>query len=251
VNVLTRKQREVAERHALFLTIGRELLESEGFPNLSMDRIADLAEYSKGTVYQHFRCKEEVLIQLCNQCIQELTDLFERASMFTGNHRERLMAVFFAHDIWMRLNPSRATMLQTLGAEGVKNKAEQSSVDEHNQLEARLIGTVSQIVQDACNDKDLQLDETLNPVELVFGLWSMSYGGQLIQHANVPLKELGIRDPGATLIRTSNAMLDGLGWTPLSTKHDYQQTEQRIATDLFSAEFAQLGVQRDHEGQDS
>lgn len=249
MNALTRKQREIAERHSLFLSIGRNLLESEGFSSLSMDRIAEMAEYSKGTVYQHFRCKEEVLVQLCNQCIRELNQLFERAAGFDGNDRERLMAVFFAHDVWMRLNPARATMLQTLGAEGVKDKVEPSSLTEHNQLESKLLSTVSQIVTDACNKGTLKLDDSLNPIELVFSLWSLSYGGQLIQHADVPLQEFGVRNPGATLIRMANAMLDGLDWKPLSSAHDYQETKQRLSTELFSAEVAQLSLQQNHAGQ--
>lgn len=211
-------------------------MESDGFNNLSMDRIAEVAEYSKGTVYQHFKCKEEVLIQLCNQCITELSALFLRASAFHGNHREKLVSVFFAHDLWARLNPSRFAMIQTLSADGVKDKVDAESLAEHNRLEAELISIVSGIVQEAANQGYLKLDDSLNPVELVFGLWSLSYGGQLIQGYDVPLQQLGVRDPGNVLIRIASSILDGLGWVPLSNDFDYQHTINRVATELFKPE---------------
>ncbi|MBX2879683.1 MAG: TetR/AcrR family transcriptional regulator [Granulosicoccus sp.] len=245
MNVQTRKQREVAERHSLFLSIGRELLESDGFNNLSMDGIAEIAEYSKGTVYQHFKCKEEVLIQLCNQCVTELIALFKRASQFNGNHRERLVSMFFAHDLWAHLNPTRFAMIQTLHADGIKDKVDVASLTEHNQLEAELISIVSGVVQDAANQGYLKLDESLNPVELVFGLWSLSYGGQLLQGYDIPLKDLGVRDPGQVLIRIASAILDGLGWMPLSSDFDYQHTLNRLATELFTDEVSTLKALKD------
>jgi len=79
MNPPTRKQREIADRHTRFLDIAGSLIEAEGYSTLSMDRIAELAEYSKGTVYQHFSCKEEILIQLCNQNSQNLKSLFTAA----------------------------------------------------------------------------------------------------------------------------------------------------------------------------
>ena len=87
MNTLTRKQREIADRHTRFLDIAKSLIETEGYSTLSMDRIAELAEYSKGTVYQHFSCKEEILIQLCNQNGQILKSLFERACDYSSGTR--------------------------------------------------------------------------------------------------------------------------------------------------------------------
>jgi len=242
VNVQTRKQREIAERHELFLSIGRDLLEQEGFANLSMDRIAEIAEYSKGTVYQHFKCKEEVLIQLCNQNISDLCTSFSRAAGFNGNHRERLLAVFVAHDLWARLNPARFAMIQTLGADGVMDKVSIESLERHSQLEVEIFAIVSSIVSEATQQGYLQLDDTLNPIELVFGLWSLCYGGQLLQGYDIPLQQLGVRDSGAALVRIASAMLDGLGWVPLSSVFDYQETLQRIAAELFSEDFALLEI---------
>lgn len=236
----TRKQREIAERHQLFLTIAEDIVREENCHALSMDRIAELAEYSKGTVYQHFHCKEEILIQLCNQCMMNLASLFARASEFSGNHRERLLAVFYAHDLFFKLQPDSFELMQGLGGQLIMTKVNPDSLGEHRRIETSLIGTVSAIVADAIKDGELELDDAINPVELVFGLWSLSYGGQLIQTYDIPLQELGVRDPGASLIRTSLAMLDGLQWQPLSANFNYDQTLVRVQSEIFSEETRDL-----------
>ncbi len=240
MKTLSRKQREIHHRHSLMLEIAETILKNEGFAALSMERIAELSEYSKGTVYQHFACKEEILIQCCNAHIQRLSTFFERASQFDGRHRERLLAIFVAHDLWAALEPKCPELLQTVSADGIRDKVPPESLDEHNRLEAALIGIVANIVNDAIYASELQLDDSLNPVELVFGLWSLSYGSQLIQSYNIPLQQLGVRDAVNAITRLSGAMLDGLGWQPLGHEFDYDETLKRIADEVFADEMALL-----------
>ena len=59
-----RKKREYAQRADLIRETTRKLLLDVGYLELNMDRIAEITEYSKGTIYQHFSCKEEILVAL-------------------------------------------------------------------------------------------------------------------------------------------------------------------------------------------
>jgi len=119
---LSRKQRERAQRHELFLSIGRNLLHENGFHQLSMDLVAEHAEYSKGTIYQHFRCKEELLIQLCLGCMHSLLVLGEKAASYPGSQREKLLAFLSAHELWLQIEPRDIYMLQNVHSDGVLNK---------------------------------------------------------------------------------------------------------------------------------
>ena len=49
-----RKQREVKERERHLLDVARGMLIAQGYSGLSMDRLAEATEFSKGTIYQHF-----------------------------------------------------------------------------------------------------------------------------------------------------------------------------------------------------
>ncbi len=61
---MTRKQREIRQREAYLLDVARKMLMEHGFSGLSMDRLAEATEYSKGTVYQHFSTKEDLVAAL-------------------------------------------------------------------------------------------------------------------------------------------------------------------------------------------
>jgi len=51
---LSRKQREIATREQLILDTAQNILHEQGYSHLTMERIAEATEYSKGTIYYHF-----------------------------------------------------------------------------------------------------------------------------------------------------------------------------------------------------
>ena len=62
MSTLARKKREFVQREELILETARRLLLEVGYLELTMDLIARKIEYSKGTIYQHFSSKEEILL---------------------------------------------------------------------------------------------------------------------------------------------------------------------------------------------
>lgn len=243
---MSRKQREIAKRHTLFLEIARNILEDEGYHLLSMERIAEVAEYSKGTVYQHFTCKEEILIQLCNEEMSQLLDLFKRAAEINGTNRDRIFAIAYAHQHWCHTdqncpsNRSKSELQQQLLMHGVLDKVTESSLKVHDELQFAIIGLVNSIVEQAIRDGDLSKSKHLRASEIVYGLWSLSTGSQFLQASELPLKEFGIRDPDMTLLRTMNLMLDGLNWQPLHTEAHLKKLIKQLNTQVFTKEFAQI-----------
>ncbi len=236
MNTLSRKQREIAERHALLLDIGRRLIETEGYRNLGMERIAEISEYSKGTVYQHFSCKEEILIQLCNHNSIGLKSMFERARAFEGSSREKMLAIFVAHELWAALNPNCLELHQTLCGGGTKEKVSNDSLELHNKLDFEIVGLVASIVEEAVEKKELHEGASLSAPELVFSLWSLCHGGLQLRSLDLPLAKMGIKNPQAATLRAIESMLDGIGWHPLSTEHDYVAVVERIKSTVFAEE---------------
>ena len=240
MKTLTRKQREIADRHTRFLDIAKSLIQADGYGTLSMDRIAELAEYSKGTVYQHFSCKEEILIQLCNQSGQSLKSLFERACGHPGGTREKLLAIGIAHEIWKSQNPICDELTQNLHGGGNMEKVSTESRDLHNELEQEILALVGSVVTAAIDEGDLDLGERSTEPELVFGIWSLCHGGLQLRGMGLPLAEMGIPAPYRAVMNTLNATLDGYGWKPLSSEHDYKDASNTILKNLFADELAHL-----------
>src|SRR5690242_3515432 len=102
---LTRKQREIQGREQRILDVARSMIVDDGYHGLSMDRIAEALEYSKGTIYQHFSCKEEILMALVNQTMERRLNMFRRAAAFRGRSRERLTAIGLAAELFFQLYP--------------------------------------------------------------------------------------------------------------------------------------------------
>src|SRR5579859_1374332 len=105
MSTMTRKQREIRDREERILDVALGMLEGDGYLGLNMDRIAEALEYSKGTIYQHFSCKEEIVLSLANRALAKRCELFRRGAAFRGGTRERAHGIGMAAEIFLRLYP--------------------------------------------------------------------------------------------------------------------------------------------------
>ena len=108
--------------------------------------------------------------------------------------------------------------------------------------EHRCVGIVAGIVRDGIAQGDLELPAEVSPEDLVFGLWSLSYGAHSIIATSESLADMGISEPFATVRNNINTMLDGYGWKPLQQDYDYDSVLQRIETEVFADECQAAGA---------
>ncbi len=62
---LTKKQQAIADREVELVQLAKSLVQEQGFANLTMDKLTAASPYSKGTIYNHFCSKEDVILALC------------------------------------------------------------------------------------------------------------------------------------------------------------------------------------------
>src|SRR5229473_2976171 len=91
--IQARKERERAAREELILDHAQRMLLKDGFQNLNLDELAEAVEYSKGTLYLHFKTKEDIALAVVTRVLKERADFFERAAQFKGRSRERVGAI--------------------------------------------------------------------------------------------------------------------------------------------------------------
>lgn len=108
-----RRQREREQRLQTILEVAGRLFAREGYHRTGMERIADEAEVSVGTVYFYFKNKEDLLVKLLDQTGYELRNLLgaefknadgtleglQRAGMvffedFCPHHPEKIALIF-------------------------------------------------------------------------------------------------------------------------------------------------------------
>ena len=236
----TRKQREIAERRERILDAARDLLESDGYGGLSMDRLALRIDYSKGTVYQHFPCKEEVVLHLSLRAIATWQRMFERALGFHGRPRERLLAIHLAHALTARLCPVEYECIYTARGVGVREKVSREAESWQSDRLARLFDIPVGVVREGVAAGDLLRGSGSGPEQLVYGLWALHYGKITLGWYGFPFLNLETGDQRRALRRTFHALLDGFGWRPLASEHDYDAVERRIERELFASDLKGL-----------
>lgn len=236
VATLTRKQREKQEREVRILELARVMLRESGYLGLSMDRIAAEMEYSKGTIYQHFRNKEEIILALANEALETRLRMFERAATWSGKSRERIAAVGAAAEEFVERFPLHFAVEQIVRSASIWEKTSEERQQMMQSCESRCMQIISGIVRDGLAHGDLTMPEGRTPEDLVFGLWSLNFGAYTIMATSDSLGDNGIANPVAALRDNQSFMLDGYGWRPFSHEVDYQAFMDRVRTEVFSDE---------------
>jgi len=240
--ILSRKQREIAEREAQILRLARPILLREGYQALSMDRLATLMEYAKGTLYNHFPNKEEIVIALAIESMELRFRMFEFGSSLSHLSRERLMGIGAACEVYTQACTEHFAIEEWIRNSMIWDKSSSRRQDLIRQCESRCMGVVSSIVRDAMIAGDLLLSDGLSPEEMIFGFWSLNYGSQVLAATSPSLGELGIADAPKAIRHHCYTLMNGFGWSPLMNieqqfqRMDHLHQRIRIEFNLIETE---------------
>jgi len=210
------------------LRLARPILLREGYQALSMDRLAILMEYAKGTLYNHFPNKEEIVIALAVESMELRFRLFEYGAQLSPIPRERLLGIGAACEVYTQACRDHFAIEEWIRNSMIWDKSSSGRQDLIRQCESRCMGVVSGIVRDAMVAGDLTLRDGLSPEEMIFGFWSLNYGSQVLAATSPSLAKLGISDAPKAIRHHCYTLMNGFGWTPL-----LGADEQFAKMDLF------------------
>jgi AcrR family transcriptional regulator len=235
---LTRKERERSDREGKILQLARGMLREVGYLGLSMDRIAGLMEYSKGTIYKHFPNKEEIILALANEAQEKRLEMFRAASNWAGAKcaRDRMAAIGAAAEKFVEQYPQHFAVEQIVRSASIWEKTSEERRQFMHDCEGQCMQIVGGIVRDGLEQGDLELPAGRSPEDLVFGLWSHNFGAFTILTSSETLEENGISDPIAALRHNQNLILDGYHWRPLSSEQDFDATIDHVKREVFGDE---------------
>lgn len=243
MGTVTRKQREVQQRELLLLDVARRMLIEKGYAGLNMDRLAEATEYSKGTIYQHFSTKEDLVTALALQSMEQRVMLFGKAREFQGRPRERLTAIGVADELFARLHPHYFRSELIIKIADLEDRASLERREMMQGLECRCVDDALAIVHEAVAAGDLKLPKSTAPGDVIFGVFTLSIGTQsTILNFREVLQEMGISSPLSSYRDNCQFLLDGFGWRPLRTEWDYAETYRRIAREVFADEWKRAGL---------
>ncbi len=227
-----RRQRDLRRRQDLILNAAEDLLLAHGYLGLNLDRLAERVEYSKGTLYNHFETKEDIVLALANRHLAERVRLFERAAAFDGRNRERVLGIGVADDVLAEGGSAPFQVMQMSKTPSLWEKATAVRRAESQRLEARCSAVLEEVIRAAVEAGDVALTPAQGR-DLGFGLMAMCLGTHLVAAAPGWTENIGLKAPRAALRANQHRLLDGVGWRPLWAEWDYAATERRLRAEVF------------------
>jgi AcrR family transcriptional regulator len=235
---VTRKQREMIEREAQILRLARPILLREGYQALSMDRLASLMEYAKGTIYNHFPNKEEIVLALAVESMELRFQLFQAASQGAPGTRERLIYVGAACEFYANELPEHFAIEEWIRNSTIWDKSSPKRQELIRQCEQKCMSVVAAIVHDALVSGELELSDGLSPAELIFGFWSLNYGSQVLAATSPSLLSVGVSDAPKAIRHHCLTLLNGFNWKPAMDWSSHSAWMDRFRNEL-RAQFAE------------
>jgi AcrR family transcriptional regulator len=216
----------------LILDHAQRLLLKGGFQNFNLDDLAQSVEYSKGTLYLHFKTKEDIALAVVTRAHKERADFFERGAQFKGTSRERMYAIGFACCHFASAYPDYFSVELMLKSNSFWEKVDPSSQHAYGMESARCFRAVHGIVTDAMEAGDLPRGN-LAPERIVLAIASTAMGSHIMGASSHAAILSGVNDSLRMLCQNVNILLDGLGWKPLSKDIDSNTLDSRIHREIF------------------
>lgn len=226
-------------RENLILDAAQDLLLRSGYFGLTMDRIAEASDCPKGTMYQSFTSKEDVVLALACRSAEKRHALMLRAIEFRGWPRERVIALGEAFALFSRLYPDDSRILHTATGP-IREKASRERNAALARIEGMAVDVLLGILNDAIDRGDLTLGNGATIEEMAFGIWALVEGGFTVIESDLPHSAFGIANPFSNVFRVFNVLADGYGWRPLFAELDWEETLAQVRRTIFPQEAQRL-----------
>ena len=166
MGIAERKERQKKEVRDSILQSAWQLVNEEGWQNLSIRKIADAIEYSVPVVYDHFENKEAILTVFNRRGFQLLGDELKTAKVGQADAKQQLNAIAFAYWDFAFQHKEYYQLMFGLGMPGCQELA---NVPELVAFIEVIGSTIGQVVAEGTNKTaDVQLK--------VRSFWSTIHG---------------------------------------------------------------------------
>ena len=192
MGISERKERQRKEVRDSILNSAWQLVNEEGWQNLSIRRIADAIEYSVPVVYDHFENKEAILSEFNKRGFQLLGDKLKEAKDQHAKSNQQLEAIAFAYWDFAFENKEYYQLMYGVGMPTCE------SLSKVPELMA-FIGTIHSTIEQLLNENNNKTDTWLK----VHSFWSTIHGLVSINLVSPQVAHMGmsINDFNRTILK--------------------------------------------------
>jgi hypothetical protein len=165
--------------------------------------------------------------------------MVERAAMFKGRARERVVAIA---EVFRQLLPHHMRHELLVFEEGIRDKASPDLLRKLQAHEDRILATVIGVIRDAVVSGDLSLPAGLPPEKLGLALLQVDIGAHVLKQRPISYGRFSAEDAYRVLLDFGASLADSLGWRPLSSDYDYPAAMRRMWREVFPEELARFDV---------
>ncbi|RDE24658.1 TetR/AcrR family transcriptional regulator [Motiliproteus coralliicola] len=207
---------ELQLREQQILDAARLALEETTLARFSMDRVVERVPYSKGLVYSHFSCAEDLMLGLGGRLIRQLLTHSQLQIHKSGSSRTRFVALATELFELAQNNPILFQAYQSCKCPLVKGKASRAWLHQHERIERQLEAFMLGLIEDAISEGALQLPQGLGKRQIVFASWANWYGVLLLLTSgkvNATCQEVAVMEKA--YFDAVEIQLNSLHWMPL------------------------------------
>ncbi len=175
---LTPKRLEIQERGKRILAVGFELLREDGLDGIRLELIAQRVGCTRGTLYNHFKNREEILVAMAAEAVEHRFRLFELAVENASTQREKILSICYASIGYRDELPLDFAMEQAIRNESIWQRTSESRQQLFRGNEMACMRLAGEVIAAAIAQRDLPLPAGLTADQMIervtFGLWSMA-----------------------------------------------------------------------------
>ena len=217
-------------REKIILDYARKMSNQEGFNGLNLPQLAQISGFSRPTIYKYFPNKEDLMAALVVESSSVCIEHYEEVLTFAGRPREKLYAIHSLN--FGFLNRHFRDWLYIL-TERLQKKATEMRQEELNQNNKRIFDIHAAIIREALLSGDLKLPEKVDEYQFLFSLISTTIGGCVLKESESKVIQDWFDKINFMHGTFGRIVLDGIGWRPLTSEWDYDDSLKRFYRDIF------------------
>ena len=165
MGIRERKERERSQRRLAILSSARNAFIKHGLATTSMDRIAKEAELAKGTLYLYFSSKDELLMGLIANDLEQLIERLSRVVATDNRADEKLIAAFEEFHAFSKENQFFFQVMTQLNiVQMVNGEYSPDTLDKFSRANQNVVGIIQQIVQEGADSNIFALQAPVHDV---------------------------------------------------------------------------------------
>jgi AcrR family transcriptional regulator len=226
-----RKAQEVAEREQRLLRTALEVVAQDGMHNLTLARLATEAGYSKGTIYNHFTCREDLLVALSTDSAKRQIRYYQAIADLPWDGVRALYGLMLAYMRHAETAPelfesSIAALANAVGALASPERLERRDVIDRQM--GQVIGAVVERTE-----REGAFKHPVLPSEAALDALRSAVLGYTVTHLLSRRFQWGAPATDANRLVVAASMMHGLGWPRVEAS--VAASVRRVVDDLIPA----------------